>query len=439
MRYIIDVTQLIHWPGNLTGIPRVMDELAIRFLNDTSRETHFVTWVKEANAMCEIDFAKTRSLRGKHIAYKLINQDAAANSDIQSQPSSTNPSERQIGPFVKNSIKKVIVKSRFDRTPLYKKLLENKKLLESSLYKKYNPSKDDVFFIPWGEWWDQNWLTLLANYHARGVRLYPISHDILPMVVPHFSGNSASLENFVSQIFPLSTKVLAVSQSSKADLTEWMKSKSLAIPTIEVFRLGEDFTFKTTPLKDRDVESRYGIKKDNYLVYVSTIEPRKNHLLLYYTYKLAASRGISLPHLVIIGRVGHDMEAILGMIRNDPQVNTSISIENNVDDDDLNWLYQHSRFAVTSSFYEGWGMSVLESIARGKPVVCSNTSSLLEMPDDCVIRFNPSSTDECLAALQEMLEPSTLKKYRNNTKKYKVHSWDASYNQVIAILDGESI
>lgn len=436
MRYIIDVTQLIHWPGNLTGIPRVMDELAIRFLNDTSRDTIFVSWVKEIGAMCELDFATTRELRGRHIAYKNIHGNSAKSSE--SQPRSESSITKSPVYLSKKIIKKVAIKSRFDRTLLYKKLIENKKALEASLYKKYVPEVADKLFIPWGEWWDQDWLDILKDFSSKGVELYPVSHDVLPMIVPQFSGNSSSLEKFVSQIFPISQTVLIVSQSSKTDLLEWMQKQKLKIPAIKVFRIGEDFTFKKDNLNTTELEAKYNVKKDDYLVYVSTIEPRKNHLLLYYTYKLASSRNIKLPKLVIIGRIGHDMGNIIKIIKDDPEINNSISIENNVDDSDLNWLYQNSKFAVTSSFYEGWGMSVLESITRGKPVVCSNTSSLIEMPDDCVIRFNPISTDECLSAIQEMMQPEVLKKYIKNTKKYTPHSWDASFKQVVNILDGDT-
>lgn len=434
MRYIIDVTQLIHWPGNLTGIPRVMDELAFRFLNDTSRETVFVSWVKEVGAMCEIDFHTSRENRGVHITYRTI-----VSQESPSTPAKTDVKDpaRSLTHISKKVVKKLATKSRFDRTSLYQNLIKGKKTIEAASYIKYSPREKDRFFIPWGEWWDQNWLNLLQDFNQKGVQLFPISHDVLPMVVPQFSGNSASLENFVSQIFPISTCVLTVSESSKQDLITWMKQRKLSIPNIQVFRLGEDFTIKKASLNSIELEKRYSIKKEDYLVYVSTIEPRKNHLLLYYTYKLAHARNITLPRLVIVGRVGHDVDTIINMIKNDPEVNSLISIENNVDDNDLNWLYENCKFSITSSFYEGWGMSVLESITRNKPVVCSATSSLLEMPKDCVMHFNPASTDECLAAIQQMAAPSTLKQYIKNTKQYTPHSWDASYKQVVRILDGD--
>ena len=407
-----------------------MDELAIRFLQDSSRDTIFVSWVKELGQMCEVDFAKTRPHRGDGIDYVLKYKPATSSTQsVANQTPNTSPAR-----IAKKMVKKIAIKSRFDRTPIYKKALSAKRSLELQAYTPYIPMKDDSFFIPWGEWWDQNWLNLVKDYATKDVRIFPLCHDILPMVVPQFSGNSDSLVEFVSQIFPIATRVLTISKSTKRDLTEWMKRHSLKVPKIDIFRLGENFTFPSVSANNKIAE-KYGVSKEKYIVYVSTIEPRKNHNLLYYVYKLAKSRNIDLPKLLIIGRVGHDVDKLIKNIKNDPEVNQSITICNNVDDTDLNWLYKNCLFAVAPSFYEGWGMPVLESIARGKSVVCSNTSSLLEMPSDCVIFFNPTSTDECLAAITKMMQPEVLAGYRESAKKYQLHSWDDSYDQVINILE----
>lgn len=433
MRYVIDVTQLVHWSGNLTGIPRVMDELALRFSTDKTSSVIFVSWVKELGKLCEIDFTATRRTRGKHIAYRRkISATAVAVNSRQTVDTVLNGNASRLS---KKAIKKIAAKSRFDRTPLYKKIVADTQTIETKTYQQYVAASSDKLFIPWGEWWDQNWLDLIKDCSLRGVAIYPVTHDILPMVVPQFSGNSGSLANFVSQIFPLATRVLAVSKSSKQDVSTWMKQRGLEVPPIDVFRLGEDFSIKNIQLDSKEMQKKYDVTINNYLIFVSTIEPRKNHQILYYTYKLAKSRGIILPKLIIVGRIGHDVELLIKTIREDPDTADSISIQNNVDDSDLHWLYQNSMFAVLPSFYEGWGMSVLESITRGKPVVCSATSSLLEMPQDCVLYFNPASSDECLGALLKMTQADTLKKYTSNTKKYKAHSWDESYKQVLAILD----
>ncbi len=433
MRFVIDVTQLIHWNGNLTGIPRVMDELAIRFLEEKSSETVFVSWVKEIGQMCEVHFSKSRTHRGTAIYYVKKAQENESESIEQAKPEFTTANNVTI--IGKKVVKRIIAKSRLDQTKLYKKSIDTKRAIEVRQYKVYTPQANDAFFIPWGEWWDKNWLALVQDYAKKSVNIYPVSHDILPMIVPQFSGNSASLADFVSKIFPIAKAVITVSESTKKDLTNWMTKQGLPVPTIKVFRLGEDFSISKLNLDDKELSTKYSVQIDDYIIFVSTIEPRKNHTLLYYTYKLAISRGVKLPKLLIIGRVGHDVSEIIKLIKNDPQIHQSISIENNVSDNDLNWLYENCKFTVNSSFYEGWGMPVIESIAHGKPAAISNTSSFLEMPDDCVIRFNPTSTDECLSAIEALSNPITLEKYREQAKNYRSHSWDESFIQVKEILE----
>ena len=71
-----DVTQLIHHNGKITGIPRVMHELAVRFRTERENVV-FVSWVKEIQALCEVDLDKSLAHRGKEIFYLHGNQTAA--------------------------------------------------------------------------------------------------------------------------------------------------------------------------------------------------------------------------------------------------------------------------------------------------------------------------------------------------------------------------
>lgn len=432
-RYVIDITQLVHWSGNLTGIPRVMDELAIRFHEDKKTDVIFVSWVKELGRMCEVNFEVTREHRGNGISFIRIGTNA--NLKTHSAALAQSHSLHTTKQLAKKVVKKIAVKSRLDRTSLYRNAKDARRSLDLQSYRIYKPHTGDKFFIPWGEWWDQNWLNLVKDYASKSVQIYPICHDILPMIVPQFSGNSSSLEDFVKQIFPIANTVIAPSESTKRDLTVWMQKNKLQVPAIKTFRLGEDFRIKKSKNENSALKEKYNVKVDDYIIYVSTIEPRKNHGILYYTYKLAYRKGIQLPKLLIVGRVGHDTSEIIKAIKEDPEVNTSIAIENNVNDSDLNWLYQNCKFTIMPSFYEGWGMSVIEGIARGKSAVVASTSSLLEMPDECVIRFDPASTDECLAAIQEMSKPVTLKKYRSAANAYETHTWDDAYSQTVKILE----
>src|SRR4051812_42872536 len=66
-KLIIDVTQLIHWPGRLTGIPRVMNELAARYASQDN--VVFVAWAKENKKLYRVDLAATLATRGSAISF----------------------------------------------------------------------------------------------------------------------------------------------------------------------------------------------------------------------------------------------------------------------------------------------------------------------------------------------------------------------------------
>lgn len=434
MKYIIDVTQLVHWPGRLTGIPRVMQELAIRFPGN-GREVVFVSWVKELGAMCEVNLDKTLAIRGSGIEYEKRN--AVADAPINTLPQETaHPVNISLIRQGKTFTKKVLHRLGADDTKLVKNLREALFQKELTTYKKLEVHKDDIFFIPGGEWWDTNFINLVLEYHASGVKIVQLSHDLLPIVTPHFAGHATdSLSNYNSKVMPIASLVLANSQSTKRDIVAWLQSRKLVVPKIEVFRIGEDFTFDTPAKPKSEDFVATGLKGGDYILSVGTIEARKNHALLYYTYKLGKSKGVKLPKLLIVGRRGWMTDDIYHYMTNDPETKNDIIPLHDISDAELSWLYDNSLFSIYPSFYEGWGMPIAESITRGVPSLAGNRSSMPEVAPGFAHYFNPSSTDELLDGIITMLEPGYLQKEKARLKEYKTTTWDDSFAQVIGYLE----
>ena len=65
---IVDITQLVHWSGNLTGIPRVMNEIAMRYAK--AGEHKFVVWDKSSAGFLEVDINESLSRRGEGVLYR---------------------------------------------------------------------------------------------------------------------------------------------------------------------------------------------------------------------------------------------------------------------------------------------------------------------------------------------------------------------------------
>lgn len=417
-----DITHLIGWKGGLTGIPRTTDEIARRLRRlDNAR---FVSWDLARKCFIEIDID----------AYYAITE-PANRTFYDGKPEAFMTDETSV--FI--HLKKAIVK-----TPIFGKavLRVNKKI--KSNFKKYsqipndgslkiNPSAKDLIFVPCGVWDDSHYINTLLSYKAAGVKLVFISYDMLPVVVPQFSGQwGQPMKDFTSKVTSVCDMVFSISEYTKKDLTKWLKESNKDIPPIEVIRLGDVYNLSEPrmPKQEAFVNSKIGATKSEFILCVGTVESRKNHVLLYYVYKLAKSRGITLPKLVIAGRPGHRTENIIDIMKDDPDVNKDIILMFNIDDHELSWLYQNCRFTVYPSFYEGWGLPIAESIANGVPCVCSNTSSMTEVASDFVAYFNPNSSDECLAAIMKYMDNSIYQKAKIKTQKYKPVTWDATYKDV---------
>ena len=418
MNYI-DITQLVHWSGRLTGIPRVMNELALRYAN--SEDTSFIVWDKADACFYELDIDQSLRNRGQGIFY--------ASSRVASESGS------RYGGNAKHYTRRA-AKLAAKGLKRYQPGLHNKlanRLGGSVGISKGDPiifGSGDLLFVLWGEWADSSYRNKLVEANDSGVRLANIVYDMLPILAPQYSGHSTdAMNNFYREIIPRCEVVFSISESTKRDLTTWLKNNSLRVPKTVVFRLGDDFKL-SKPTKPASDHFSQAIGSSPYVLCVGTIEARKNHTLLYYTYKLAKSRGITLPKLVIVGRQGWRTDDVCSLITTDPETKDLLIPLSDMSDEELAWLYNNCLYSIYPSFYEGWGLPIAESIAHGKVCLSSSTSSMPEVAGSLARYFSPVSTDECLAAMTDLLDADVLKKAEEKIKTYKITSWDETFQQV---------
>ncbi len=418
----IDITQLVHWPGRLTGIPRVMNELAARYAD--AKYTSFVTWDHRTSSFYELDIEKSLSRRGEGIFYKMAAE--------------RNPDDRLVdaGMGLFNFAKRIGHKIKQLKPGLYTKIASRFNQTILSVQGKTMAAKaGDDLFILWGEWADESYRQAVINVHNMGVSIVHIVYDMLPIVTPQYSGHSTdSMSHYYREVIPLSRLVLSISESTKRDLITWLEKEKLSKPVVKTFRLGDDFSF-VKPQKPQHAAFRN--KDVPFILCVGTIEARKNHTLLYYVYKLAKERGIVLPGIVAVGRKGWQSDDIYNIITSDPDTKDLFLLMTDTSDEELAWLYDNCLFTVYPSFYEGWGLPVAESIMHGKVSLASDTSSIPEIAGGLIDYFSPYSADECLAMIQKLLVPGRLRQAEERIEKYKKTSWDDTFHQVQSHMEGQ--
>jgi glycosyltransferase involved in cell wall biosynthesis len=431
-RIIMDVTQLAHRTGKITGIPRVMDELAKRFRKSGNGQVMFVSWVASQQEFYEIDFEQTLVQR-KGVIYK--QRGSGATGQVVTEDSSLSAIQRSS--FLRRAAKKGLVAAKRINPRLAENIESQATKARMSQYDAVTFSNNDIFLIPWGEWWSPAFAERLLVARQEGAKIVQIIHDIGPTVWPQFFEQlEINPTTYNAKILPICSLVLAVSQNTKRELIEWLKQNKLFVPRIEVFRLGDDLQV-SKPIKPADpVFKKSCLQGGDFLLCVGTVEAKKNHQLFYYVYKLARARGIDLPKLVIVGRRGYQTESVINIMTNDPEVKDKFVFLFDASDEELSWLYDHCKFTILPSFHEGWGIPIAESLARGVPSLCSNTSSMVEIAEGVVGHFSPASPDECLVGIQAWLSPEKLEVARKKAKTYKQFSWDQSFKQVDGYLAG---
>ncbi len=168
--------------------------------------------------------------------------------------------------------------------------------------------------------------------------------------------------------------IIAVSEQTKRDV---MAAYGIPADKITVIYEAADPRFRTQPAaRVAEVRRRYGLP-DRYLLFVGTIEPRKNLGRLLAAFERLHAAGLT-DALVIVGKRGWLYDDFFARLEGSP-AKQAVLFPGFVPDADLPAVYAGAQALAFPSEFEGFGLPVLEAMACGTPVVCSNTSSLPEL------------------------------------------------------------
>ncbi len=206
--------------------------------------------------------------------------------------------------------------------------------------------------------------------------------------------------------------LLADSQATKEDL---VRLDGLSPDKVSVVYPGLDPTLRRVEDEGRvtAVLHHYGITPP-YLLFISTLQPRKNLVRL-----IRAYRAANLPHqLVLAGKTGWLSQPILEEIANGQwpfpkseirNPKSEILLPGFIDDADKAALLSGAEAFLYPSLYEGFGFPLLEAQVCGVPVLAANTSSLPEIAGDSALLVDPLDTAAMTAALQRLVQDQTLR------------------------------
>ncbi|MBN9479304.1 MAG: glycosyltransferase family 4 protein [Bordetella sp.] len=225
-----------------------------------------------------------------------------------------------------------------------------------------------------------------------------IIHDLSPVVTPQFH-NADNIFHFANRIrsdIETSEHLFCVSQATLTDVEAYFgKPRS----EMSVIRLGCEF--EPNELSAGALQLRPELSVERYVVVIGTLEPRKNGSLIF-DYLMTDPGFASRFRIVFVGRDGWLDEKARLMNRLDGAgvAADRILFTGFISNEERTALMLNSAFCIYPSFFEGFGLPVLEAGALGKVTVCSNSSSMPEvLPEQCVF-FDPTEPFEFAQALR---------------------------------------
>lgn len=261
-------------------------------------------------------------------------------------------------------------------------------------------------------------------------RVMSVVHDLTYIRFPETmkASNLTHLQRGMKYSLERSDRVIAVSEFTKRELHEL-----LGVPKEKISVVYNAPSLASDSEDYGEVCKKYGIRGE-YILFVGTIEPRKNVSRLLRAFDLLKGE-YKLPHqLVLAGGKGWQDEQIFQTLQNtrfaDDIVRTGY-----VSAEEKNTLYQNASVFVFPSVYEGFGIPPLEAMTWGCPVVCANAASLPEVVGDAAELVDPMDERSIAKGILRVLTDHAyaqqlIEKGRVQAKKF---SWDRSAEQLFAV------
>ncbi len=293
--------------------------------------------------------------------------------------------------------------------------------------------KPDVFFTP--------------SHYAPRFSPVPTAISIMDIAYLKFPELFASkdlyqLREWTKYSAHNAKKIFTISASSKSDIIKEYHTKSenviVTYPGIKNISANElNKTGIRVPLEKNmnEVNKKFKIA-ENYILFVGTLQPRKNITRLIEAFSKVLKRTKKKDlELVIVGKKGWEYEGILEA----PEkfgVSDKVKFLDFVEDKDLPLLYKNALCYVLPSLYEGFGLPVLEAMKYGCPVITSNVSSMPEAGGNAALYVDPTNVEDIIEKIVMLIDDEKLRKelITKGQEQIKKFSWEKTAKETLEIL-----
>ena len=309
------------------------------------------------------------------------------------------------------------------------------------------PANFKVKVIPFPKFWTQLRISWEMLWHPVDLLFIPAS--ALPFIHPKKSVvtiHDTAWVNYPEAFTPFmrrylhwstkyavwsASKVIAVSHATKNDLVKYYRLPPQKLAEVPH---GYEKAHHNFSLDVLSAEIRAKLP-EKYVIFVSTLQPRKNVDGLIDAFAELKREHPELPHkLVIAGRAGWKFEPILRKINDNKD---TVVYLGHIHDNDRWPLYHHADLFVHPSFYEGFGMWILEAFECEVAVAVSNSSSLPEVGGDAALYFDPHNRQDIKKAIKDALFDAGLRQrlIEKGKARLPLFGWDICARQTLEVFN----
>lgn len=287
--------------------------------------------------------------------------------------------------------------------------------------------KEDILLLIDSTWHNEIYKSLnLAK--EKEVKIFTVIYDIIPITHPEFCDESLSVvfKQWLNNITKYSDGYMAISNSVKEDTIDYFKNKLNYKPDyFDYFILGSNVSKKNinVDIIRNELKDIYQENKKTYII-VSTIEARKNHIQVLRVFEELWENDFD-SNLIIIGKIGWKVDDLVKKIVNHKLLNKKLFMFNDIDDNELQYIYNSSDVLIFPSIIEGFGLPIIEGLNNNLKVIASDTPIHREVGKNLVTYFDLNS-DKSLKKKISETEDSLI-----TNDKINIPTWKESTTELI--------
>lgn len=298
-------------------------------------------------------------------------------------------------------------------------------------------SEESVFLDMDGVWNEDNKRnTLYSILKSNNYRIFTLVYDVIPILYSQYCNQNTLYRfmDYLTGVLKYTDVILTNTENTKKDIKELMEKTNIESKKIEILPLGADFQTNCI-IKDQSIqkEALKAVSKGKYILTVGTIEPRKNHqYLLDYFDKYCDKNEINI---IIAGREGWNVSNFMQRLKTHPAYNKRIFFIEKANDTTIDYLYKNAFIFVFPSYYEGYGLPIIEALSHGIITAVSDINVFKEIGKQYCDYISLND----LSSLN-----TVVKKYLNNEKclidrkkelaNFNIPRWDETikvFDQII--------